>query len=56
MNHSLCGDLLWGNGFDIAQVQMITGEITSPEDGATFTQDVADTWRQANRLLLEHAK
>jgi hypothetical protein len=32
---------------------MITGQIATPEDGAAFTQDVADKWRQANRMLLE---
>ena len=47
---------IWFNGFNTAQVQMITGEITTPEDGAAFTQDVADKWRQANRLLLERYK
>jgi raffinose/stachyose/melibiose transport system substrate-binding protein len=47
---------VWFNGFNTAQVQMITGEITTPEDGAAFTQDVADKWRQANRLLLERYK
>ena len=35
---------------------MITGQIASPEDAAAFTQDVADKWRQANRLLLEQYK
>jgi hypothetical protein len=35
---------------------MITGQITSSEDAAAFTQDVADKWRQANRLLLEQYK
>jgi hypothetical protein len=43
-------------GFNTAQVQMITGQIATPEDGAAFTQDVADKWRQANRLLLEQYK
>jgi multiple sugar transport system substrate-binding protein len=44
---------IWFNGFNTAQVQMITGQIASPADAAAFTQDVADKWRQANRLLLE---
>ena len=44
------------NGFNTAQVQMITGQITTPEDAAAFTQDVAAKWRQANRLLLERYK
>jgi raffinose/stachyose/melibiose transport system substrate-binding protein len=44
------------NGFNTAQVQLITGQIESPEDAAAFTQDVADKWRQANRLLLEQYK
>ena len=44
------------NGFNTAQVQLITGQIKSPEDAAAFTQDVADKWRQANRLLLEQYK
>jgi hypothetical protein len=35
---------------------MITGQMETPEDGAAFTQDVADKWRQANRLLLERYK
>jgi raffinose/stachyose/melibiose transport system substrate-binding protein len=47
---------IWFNGFNTAQVQMITGQIASPEDAAAFTQDVADKWRQANRLLLEQYK
>ena len=47
---------IWFNGFNTAQVQLITGQITTPEDAAAFTQDVADTWRQANRLLLEQYK
>ena len=47
---------IWFNGFNTAQVQMITGQIASPEDAAAFTQDVADKWRQANRLLLERYK
>jgi raffinose/stachyose/melibiose transport system substrate-binding protein len=47
---------IWFNGFNTAQVQMITGQIESPEDAAAFTQDVADKWRQANRLLLEQYK
>jgi multiple sugar transport system substrate-binding protein len=47
---------IWFNGFNTAQVQMITGQITTPEDGAAFTQDVAGKWRQANRLLLEQYK
>ncbi len=47
---------IWLNGFNTAQVQMITGQIATPEDGAAFTQDVADKWRQANRLLLEQYK
>ena len=34
----------------------IPGQITTPEDAAAFTQDVADKWRQANRLLLERYK
>ncbi len=29
---------IWFNGFNTAQVQMITGEITTPEDGAAFTR------------------
>jgi raffinose/stachyose/melibiose transport system substrate-binding protein len=44
---------IWFNGFNTAQVQMITGQIASPADAAAFTQDVAEKWRQANRLLLE---
>jgi multiple sugar transport system substrate-binding protein len=47
---------IWLNGFNTAQVQMITGQVATPEDGAAFTQDVADKWRQANRLLLEQYK
>jgi raffinose/stachyose/melibiose transport system substrate-binding protein len=47
---------IWFNGFNTAQVQMITGQITSSEDAAAFTQDVAGKWRQANRLLLEQYK
>jgi hypothetical protein len=47
---------IWFNGFNTAQVQLITGQIESPEDAAAFTQDVADKWRQANRLLLEQYK
>jgi raffinose/stachyose/melibiose transport system substrate-binding protein len=47
---------IWLNGFNTAQVQMITGQIATPEDGAALTQDVADKWRQANRLLLEQYK
>jgi raffinose/stachyose/melibiose transport system substrate-binding protein len=47
---------IWFNGFNTAQVQMITGQIATPEDAAAFTQDVADKWRQANRLLLERYK
>jgi multiple sugar transport system substrate-binding protein len=47
---------IWFNGFNTAQVQMITGQIASPADAAAFTQDVADKWRQANRLLLEQYK
>ena len=35
---------------------MITGQIAPPDDAAAFTQDVADKWRQANRLLLEQYK
>jgi hypothetical protein len=35
---------------------MITGQIASPADAAAFTQDVAEKWRQANRLLLEQYK
>jgi hypothetical protein len=41
------------NGFNTAQVQMITGQLSTPEDAAAFTQDVAEKWRQSNRLLLE---
>ena len=44
------------NGFNTAQVQLITGQIESPEEAAAFTQDVADKWRQSNRLLLEQYK
>ncbi len=44
------------NGFNTAQIQMITGQITTPEDAAKFTQDVAEKWRQSNRLLLERYK
>jgi raffinose/stachyose/melibiose transport system substrate-binding protein len=44
------------NGFNTAQVQMITGQLSSPEDAAAFTQDVAEKWRQSNRLLLERYK
>jgi raffinose/stachyose/melibiose transport system substrate-binding protein len=47
---------IWFNGFNTAQVQMITGQIASSEDAAAFTQDVAGKWRQANRLLLEQYK
>ena len=47
---------IWFNGFNTAQVQMITGQIASPADAAAFTQDVAEKWRQANRLLLEQYK
>ena len=51
-----CRSISAFNGFNTAQVQMITGQIASPEDAAAFTQDVADKWRQANRLLLEQYK
>jgi multiple sugar transport system substrate-binding protein len=44
------------NGFNTAQVQMVTGQIETPQDAATFTQGVADKWRQSNRLLLERYK
>ena len=44
------------NGFNTAQVQIVTGQIASPEDAAAFTQSVADKWRQSNRLLLERYK
>ncbi|MFN8593346.1 MAG: extracellular solute-binding protein [Thermomicrobiales bacterium] len=44
------------NGFNTAQVQMVTGQITTPEDAAAFTQGVAEKWRQSNRLLLERYK
>ncbi len=47
---------VWFNGFNTAQVQLITGQMDSPEQAAAFTQDVADKWRQANRLLLERYK
>lgn len=47
---------IWFNGFNTAQVQMITGEITTPDDAVAFTQASADKWRQANRLLLERYK
>ena len=47
---------IWFNGFNTAQVQLMTGQIATPEDAAAFTQDVADKWRQANRLLLERYK
>jgi raffinose/stachyose/melibiose transport system substrate-binding protein len=47
---------IWFNGFNTAQVQMITGQIASPADAVAFTQDVAEKWRQANRLLLEQYK
>jgi multiple sugar transport system substrate-binding protein len=47
---------IWFNGFNTAQVQMITGQIATPEDAAAFTNDVADKWRQSNRLLLERYK
>jgi hypothetical protein len=44
------------NGFNTAQVQMVTGEITSPEAAAEQTQGVAEQWRGSNRLLLERYK
>ncbi len=44
------------NGFNTAQVQIVTGQIASPEDAAAFTQSVAEKWRQSNRLLLERYK
>ncbi len=44
------------NGFNAAQVQLITGQLTTPEAAAQFTQDSAEKWRQANRLLLERYK
>ena len=44
------------NGFNTAQVQLITGQITTPEDAAAFSQAAADKWRQSNRLLLEQYK
>jgi hypothetical protein len=44
------------NGFNTAQVQLITGQITTVEDATAFTQDVAEKWRQSNRLLLEQYK
>jgi len=44
------------NGFNTAQVQMVTGQMTSPEDAAAFAQASAEQWRQANRLLLERYK
>jgi ABC-type glycerol-3-phosphate transport system substrate-binding protein len=44
------------NGFNTAQVQLVTGQITSAEDAAAFTQAVAEKWRQGNRLLLEQYK
>ena len=47
---------VWFNGFNTAQVQMITGQMATAEEGTAFTQDVAETWRQANRLLLERYK
>ena len=47
---------VWFNGFNTAQVQMITGQMASAEDAAAFTQGVADKWRQSNRLLLERYK
>jgi len=47
---------IWFNGFNTAQVQMITGQITTPEAAAAFTQASAEKWRSANRLLLERYK
>ncbi len=47
---------IWFNGFNTAQVQMITGQITKPEDAAAFAQASAEKWRSANRLLLERYK
>jgi ABC-type glycerol-3-phosphate transport system substrate-binding protein len=44
------------NGFNTAQVQLITGQISTPEDAAAFTQAAAEKWRQSNRLLLEQYK
>jgi ABC-type glycerol-3-phosphate transport system substrate-binding protein len=44
------------NGFNTAQVQIVTGQIASAEDAAAFTQSVAEKWRQSNRLLLERYK
>ncbi|HEX5499296.1 MAG TPA: extracellular solute-binding protein, partial [Thermomicrobiales bacterium] len=44
------------NGFNTAQVQIVTGQIDSADDAAAFTQSVADKWRQSNRLLLERYK
>jgi len=44
------------NGFNTAQVQMVTGQIGSSADAAAFAQGVAEKWRQSNRLLLERYK
>jgi multiple sugar transport system substrate-binding protein len=44
------------NGFNTAQVQLVTGQLTTAEDAAAFTQGVAEQWRQSNRLLLERYK
>jgi raffinose/stachyose/melibiose transport system substrate-binding protein len=44
------------NGFNTAQVQMVTGQMTTAEEGAAFAQASAEQWRQANRLLLERYK
>ncbi|MFL6111193.1 MAG: ABC transporter substrate-binding protein, partial [Catenulispora sp.] len=44
------------NGFNTAQVQLVTGQITTPEDAAAFTQAAGEKWRQSNRLLLEQYK
>lgn len=47
---------IWFNGFNTAQVQMITGQMETAAEGADFTQAVADKWRQSNRLLMERYK
>jgi raffinose/stachyose/melibiose transport system substrate-binding protein len=44
------------NGFNTAQVQLVTGQLTTAEDATAFTQGVAEQWRQSNRLLLERYK
>ncbi len=47
---------VWLNGFNTAQVRLISGQMESSEAAAAFTPDVADTWPQANRPLLQRYK